>query len=384
MDDGKIEEILEDEDLEDIIAHFEDFFPNSLTVDETIKEMCSNLQNLQLQDLSYLCKEQNLPYSGSKKLLIERILNYERFKLEWKEPGSNFNFKSSSKTFSSSSIKNIPSSSTPFDIFSKFFTPLLIQDFVEEVNIILTKCKIDENPLETTPHLIYGFFALILETSFNHKNDLKNYHDGSNLFFMDLGISRNKWLKLVRSLWHISNEFFELFSSSLIINFSNYYAPHKNIAIDETVRRFKGWFGSKVYAPDKPAKFGLKYYSMVDKNGYILWFKLYRKRKKYEIPETEDNVTLALCKEAINHLLSFNPGVSFHIFADNYYGSLSLAKFLLEKKYDLTLALKSNRVETSSYIAEMKKTVKNTEVGEFSCRINADETLALGIWKDKG
>ena len=114
MDDGKIEEILDDEDLEDIIAHFEHFPPNSLTVDETIKEMCSNLQNLQLQDLSYLCKEQNLLYSGSKKLLIERILNYERFKLEWKEPGSNFNFKSSSKTFSSSAIG--------FFVTSKYFS----------------------------------------------------------------------------------------------------------------------------------------------------------------------------------------------------------------------------------------------------------------------
>ena len=123
---------------------------------------------------------------------------------------------------------------------------------------------------------------------------------------------------------------------------------------------------------------------MVDKNGYILWFKLYRKRKKYQIPETQDNVTLGLCKEAVNHLTSYYPGASFHIFADNYYGSLSLAKYLMEKNYNLTLALRSNRNETSAFINEMKKNIKETEVSEFSCRVNKDEDLALGVWKDKG
>ena len=92
----------------------------------------------------------------------------------------------------------------------------------------------------------------MLETSFHHTND------GINLFFTELGISKNKWLKLVRALWHIGNDFFELFSNTLVINFCSYYVPHQNVAIDETVRRFKGWFGSKVYAPDKHSKFGLK------------------------------------------------------------------------------------------------------------------------------
>ena len=248
----------EDEDIKEIIAHFEYFPPNSQPIDALIEEMKANYENLEIEELSNLCKEQNLPYSGSKKLLIERILNYERFKLEWKEPVPDFVFKSTPKTFSESSIKDIPSNSTPFQIFTKFFTDQLIQDFVEELNIILTNSKVGEKPLNTTPHLIYGFFALMLETSFHHTNDLKNYHDGTNLFFTELGISRNKWLKLVRALWHIGNDFFELFSNTLVINFCSYYVPHQNVAIDETVRRFKGWFGSKMYSPDKPAKFGLK------------------------------------------------------------------------------------------------------------------------------
>jgi hypothetical protein len=79
-----------------------------------------------------------------------------------------------------------------------------------------------------------------LETSFHHTNSLKEYHNGSNAFFDEIGISQNKWLKLMRALWPISKQFFEHFNSSLISSFSSHYTPHKNICIDETVRRFKG------------------------------------------------------------------------------------------------------------------------------------------------
>ena len=118
--------------------------------------------------------------------------------------------------------------------------------------------------------------------------------DGTNIFFNEMKICQSTWLRMVRTLWHISDDFFELFTNSVISNFSSYYCPHKNIAIDETVRRFKGWFGSKVYAPDKPAKWGIKYYCLVDKRGYAVWFRLYRRGENQR--KSEESLTLSLCK----------------------------------------------------------------------------------------
>ena len=56
----------------------------------------------------------------------------------------------------------------------------------------------------------------------------------------------------------------------------------------------------------------------------------------------------------------------------------------MEKKFDLTIGIKSNRTETSSWINEMKLNIPQTEVGEFACRVNKEKNLCIGVWRDKG
>jgi hypothetical protein len=60
-----------------------------------------------------------------------------------------------------------------------------------------------------------------------------------------------------------------------------------------------------------------------------------------------------------------------------------LAKFLIEKNFDLTIGLKSNRSETSSWINEMKLSLNLTDAGEFGCRVHKKK-LTIGVWHDKG
>lgn len=121
----------------------------------------------------------------------------------------------------------------------------------------------------------------------------------------------------------MSNDFFELFEVTLNDQFVKYFVPDRNIKIDETLRRFKGYWKSKVYSPDKHAKFDLKYYCLVNRNSYLLWFKLHRAQETNEIEE--GSKIFSLWKEGIEHLINANPGISFHLYSDNYYGSLSLA-----------------------------------------------------------
>ena len=51
--------------------------------------------------------------------------------------------------------------------------------------------------------------------------------------------------------------------------------------------------------------------------------------------------------------------LSNYLFVDNYYGSLRLAEYVLSKNWDLTFAIKANRVQTSSLIATMKNIKKD-------------------------
>ena len=126
---------------------------------------------------------------------------------------------------------------------------------------------------------------------------------------------------------------------------------------------------------------------MVDKSGYLLWFKLH-KSKKYILTEEkeaeEEDITYKLCKEAIDHLLTKNSTGSFHLFVDNYYGSLKLSEYVLSKNWDLTFAVRANRTETSSLLASLKNHIVNTDAGPFNVVVNKDKTLAVGAWKDKG
>ena len=182
-------------------------------------------------------------------------------------------------------------------------------------------------------------------------------------------------------MWCLSDGFFEPFEIDLNSNFIKFYTPKKDLAIDETVRRFKGRWGSKVYAPDKPAKFGIKYYCMVDRSGYLLWFKLHR---TFPDDEIEENKTFKLCKEAVDNLINLYSGFSFHLFTDNYYGSLQLANYLISQNWDLTLSIRANRTETSSMIISLKDSVAQTPAGPFNVKVNMDKILAIGAWKDKG
>ena len=336
-------------------------------------------------ELSNLCKSLGLAYTGTKATLKNRILNHHAQELDFEAPPNNFQFKTRDLNPQINCPIDIPKNSTAFEIFSKFFDEKYITLFANDINETMKVYPRREiEKLTVDKYLVYGYFALILETSFSQCKNLNEYHS-VNLFFKFTGISQNVFLKMNTALWHISDYFFSKFEKHLNKCFTKFYSPKKDIAIDETVRRFKGKWGSKVYAPDKPAKFGIKYYCLVDKSGYLLWFKLHRSKKTLLIcEEEEDNVTFNLCKQAIDHLLVKNPSGSFHLFVDNYYGSLKLAEYVLSKNWNLTFALRANRTETSSLLASIKKSITHTDTGPFNVVVNKAKTLAVGAWKDKG
>ena len=343
-----------------------------LILEEDIKELSK-------AELSQICKDLGIASTGSISTLKGRILQYRRKELEWEPLQNNFQFKQRNRIYAEHGPKGIAKEATPLEIFSKFFSESQVSLLAEELSRI-SKPK-GTSDLLIDKYLVYGFFALIIETSFNQSKKLINYHGtNNNAFFNSSGITQNAWRTLVSCLWKLSDGFFEPLEIDLNDAFIQNYTPRRDVAIDETVRRFKGHWGSKVYAPDKPAKFGIKYYCMVDKSGYLLWFRLHRATPEIE----EENKTLKLCKEAVDHLVNSNKNFTFHLFVDNYYGSLPLAEYVLSKNWDLTLALKANRVDTSSLITSLKDTILPTAAGPFNVRVNLDNTLAIGAWKDKG
>ena len=66
------------------------------------------------------------------------------------------------------------------------------------------------------------------------------------------------------------------FLESIRANFLSQYVPHKEVAIDEAMIKFKGRSSLKQYMPMKPIKRGIKMWCRADSiNGYLNDFEIY-------------------------------------------------------------------------------------------------------------
>jgi len=116
------------------------------------------------------------------------------------------------------------------------------------------------------------------------------------------------------------------------------------------MRKFKGhWRKGKVYAPDKPCKWELKYYAMVDSFKFLFWFCLYKRvgdqlsgnATVSETAKYDGSVTRTLCNEAIDKLPKDME--QYKIYADNYYGGVDLASNTQKQGFGFTFGCRANQ-----------------------------------------
>ena len=176
-------------------------------------------------------------------------------------------------------------------------------------------------------------------------------------------------------------------------NFCKYWNPFECNAIDKIMRKFKGhWKKGKVYSPDKPCKWELKYYAMVDGARFLIWFRLYRQTSEedkaaatteVETAKFDGSVTRALCNDAIDKLPK-DMG-QYKIYADNYYGGIELAKDIAARGFGFTFGCRANRPGWlfKHGLDEELATYSETKLENFACRVNEEEGIAAVSWKDQ-
>lgn len=111
------------------------------------------------------------------------------------------------------------------------------------------------------------------------------------------------------------------------------------MSIDESMRKFKGKWKGKVYISNKPVKWGLKYYMMVDELDFCTWFRLYKGA------EEKDAVVTSKTRSLVNSALDTLPTEmgAYAIYVDNYYGELELTHDTAARGFNFIFACKSNR-----------------------------------------
>ncbi|CAK1587987.1 unnamed protein product [Parnassius mnemosyne] len=120
------------------------------------------------------------------------------------------------------------------------------------------------------------------------------------------------------------------------------FSTGEYVIIDEMLESFRGRCSFRQYLPNKPDKYGIKIFAMVDaRNFYTSNMEVYV-GKQPERPMFVNTSTNALVKRLIESITGTNRNVTI----DNWFTSVSLARELL-KDHKLTIAgtIRKNKPE---------------------------------------
>ena len=129
------------------------------------------------------------------------------------------------------------------------------------------------------------------------------------------------------------------------------YSPGKNLRMDDSLVLFKGRLSFKQYINTKRARFGIKIYQLCTYHGILLDFLVYHKNHGPALVEMEEGslVTERLPVTLMQNYLKHG----HHLSIDNYYTSISLAKYLLEKGTHVTGTIRENRKQFPVQLKEL-------------------------------
>jgi hypothetical protein len=110
-------------------------------------------------------------------------------------------------------------------------------------------------------------------------------------------------------------------------NFKTVYYPEENVAIDESLMKFRGRLSYIQFNPQKTARFGIKFYKICESNsGYCSDFDIYTGKKPK--PANKENPT---SEAVVVDLMQPYLDNGYTVFVDNWYTSPSSFVRLTER-----------------------------------------------------
>lgn len=150
------------------------------------------------------------------------------------------------------------------------------------------------------------------------------------------------------------------------------YKPHENISIDEQLFPTKARCRFTQYMPNKPHKFGIKFWLAVDVElKYIVnGFPYLGKDETRSSQSLGEFVTLTLAEPYLDR--------GRNITTDNFFTSIPLAQKLLARKTTLVGTIRSNKRELPKSVKE-----KKDKMTLFSSDLYKSENFILTVYKSK-
>ena len=193
--------------------------------------------------------------------------------------------------------------------------------------------------------------------------------------------SRNRFEALYSTMLHASSigdeqskkDKIEPFLNLLLENIQGAFYPGQDLSLDEMVVKWKGRSKYKMYNPNKPEKYHIKTFGLCDSaTGYAYNLLIYfGKETSYK-----EGLEGGQSEKVFEYLL--RPlGTGHHIFADRYYTTHSLVRYLTANKTYYTGTLMLNR-------KNFPPEIKNSKIKHLESKYyRSDAGILLCEWKDK-
>ena len=164
----------------------------------------------------------------------------------------------------------------------------------------------------------------------------------------------------------------------LLPKFREHYYPSKNLAIDETMIKFRGRFGAKQYCPMKPVKWGIKTFTVADAaNGYLLDTLVYTGAETLADADPSFQ-TLPQPAQIVMHLMRHYLESNHHLYTDRYYSSIPLTQTLASHGTSFTGTVMRNRIDLPDPIRAKSFQLKQGEHISYRCG-----QLMVTAWRAK-
>ena len=238
-----------------------------------------------------------------------------------------------------------------------------------------------------------GWVAAYLCMGIKNKPNILSYWNTDSILstpFFGATMSRTRFLQILRYLHFVDNSlapepdspnFNKLYKIQplldlIILRFRGVYKPERQLAVDETLIKFKGKIHFRQFIPIKPGRFGIKAFMLAESTiGYVLGSKVYTGKEANVVQKD-------LGKRAVMSLMELFLDKGYYVFMDNYYTSVGLFEGLEGRKTLACGTVRSNRLGLPKDICDVKaKEVKSLKRGESLYR--QKETLTCVTWHDR-
>ena len=152
--------------------------------------------------------------------------------------------------------------------------------------------------------------------------------------------AREEWMTIFRGLFHIPEE--TLYEIEKLFNecAAECYSPWRYVSLDELGWPFRGLSRHRTFNKDKPHKWFMKSYALVDNRHFCYRIKFCKGKLKTE-KRKESGITLKLVREMANSLPTDKGAFAFA--CDNYYTSLEAATEVVNRGHHFVGTVRKSR-----------------------------------------